>query len=147
MELEHEIISLPGQVAIMGYAQYLTGRIQQEQSITKGNEMATGMRFVCRGCDKSIETWDDGNPYYIENGRKQYAYHPSGLLELCIGNDTPHLCLSCGHEFTVDSNAPITECPECKSDIIARTTELGGKACPYCKKGMFVVDRGWHAIS
>ncbi len=109
--------------------------------------MAIGMRFVCRGCDKSIEAWDDGNPYYMENGRKQYAYHPSDLFELCIGNDTPHLCLSCGHEFMVDSNAPITQCPKCKADMIVCTTMLDGKACPYCKQGVFVVDSGWHAIS
>ena len=89
--------------------------------------MASGMRFVCRGCDKSIEAWDDGNPYYMENGRKQYAYHPGSLLELCIGNDSPHLCLSCGHEFMVDSNARITECPQCKAHLIVCTTMLDGK--------------------
>lgn len=122
-------------------------RVQQEQSTTKGKEMATGMRFVCGGCDKSIEAWDDGNPYYIENGRKQYAYHPGGPLELCIGNDSPHLCLSCGHEFMIDSNAPITKCPKCKADTIVCTTMLDGKACPYCKQGIFVIDPGWHAIS
>ena len=109
--------------------------------------MAAGISFVCRGCDKTIEAWDDGNPYYMEDGQKRYAYHPNhDLLDLCIGNDSPHLCLSCGHQFMVDSNAPITVCPECKARKIVCTMKLDGKACPYCKKGVFV-DSGWYAIS
>ncbi len=50
----------------------------------------------------------DGNPYYIdEAGGKQYAYHPDHeRLALCIGNDIPHLCLSCGKKFRLDSAPP-----------------------------------------
>ena len=93
-------------------------------------------------------SWDDGNPYYIdEDGKKQYAYHPSPLRNRCIGIDSPHLCLSCGHEFMVDSEAPIVACPKCKAREIVDTWTLSGKACPYCKTGVFVVDPEWHAIS
>ena len=110
--------------------------------------MAEGVRFVCGGCDHSIEAWDDGNPYYIdEDGKKQYAYHPEPLRNRCIGIDSPHLCLSCGHEFVVDSEAPIVACPKCKAREIVDTWTLSGKACPYCKTGVFVVDPEWHAIS
>ena len=54
--------------------------------------MAAGFRFVCSGCDHSVESWDDGNPYYVnEDGKKQYAYHPDPLRYRCIGNDSPNL--------------------------------------------------------
>ena len=110
--------------------------------------MAAGFRFVCSGCDHNIEAWDEGNPYYINaNGKKQYAYHPDVLRNRCIGNDSPHLCLSCGHEFMVDSEVPIAACPKCKAGKIVDTMELSGKACPYCKRGVFVVDPGWRPIS
>ena len=39
--------------------------------------MAQGIRLVCENCGKSIEAWDDGNPYYLDRrGKKQYAWHP-----------------------------------------------------------------------
>ena len=69
-----------------------------------GGKVAQGFRFVCGGCAHTIEAWDEGNPYYIDDdGKKQYAYHPSDKRDLCIGNDSPHLCLSYGHEFMPDS--------------------------------------------
>ena len=109
--------------------------------------MARGFRFVCGGCDHRIVAWDDGNPYYIDDdGKKKYAHHPNHeLLERCIGNDAEHLCLSCKKEFMVDSEAPITTCPKCKSSEIVDTMELEGKSCPYCKEGVF--HRGLGAIS
>ena len=113
--------------------------------------MAQGCRFVCicSGCDRTIEAWSDGNPYYIdEDGKKRYAYHPQhDLLERCIGNDAPHLYLSCGHQFMVDSEAPIARCPKCSARDIVNTLELSDKACPYCRTGVFAVDPGWSAIS
>ena len=111
--------------------------------------MAEGHRYICRVCDHEIEAWSDGNPYYMDDsGEKQYAYHPDhDLLEKCIGNDTPHLCLYCGHEFMVDSRDPITECPGCTSHTIMDTYNLEGKQCPYCKKGLFESDPNFHAIS
>ena len=109
--------------------------------------MATGMCFICNGCEKSIESWDEGNPYYFDkSGKKQYAYHPNPNREFCIGIDSPHLCLSCGHEFMVDSAAPIESCPKCNAREIADTWELEGKACPYCKRGIFE-DSGYLAVS
>ena len=45
----------------------------------------------------------------------------------------------------VDSEAPITTCPKCKSSEIVDTMELEGKSCPYCKEGVF--HRGLGAIS
>ena len=47
----------------------------------------------------------------------------------------------------VDSEAPITTCPKCKSSEIVDTMELDGKSCPYCKDGVFRVDPGWGPIS
>ena len=46
----------------------------------------------------------------------------------------------------VDSEAPITTCPKCKSSDIVDMMELGGKSCPYCKEGVFA-DSGFSAIS
>ena len=118
--------------------------------------MAQGVRFICGKCDRTIEAWDDGNPYYFESvitkagevkQKKKYAYHPSHEFDLCIGNDSPHLCLSCGKEFMVDSEAPITACQKCKSSEIVDTMELAGKSCPSYKTGVFDVDPSWSQIS
>jgi predicted lipoprotein with Yx(FWY)xxD motif len=56
--------------------------------------MAMGVCFVCSNCAHSVEAWDDGNPYYLDDGgKKVYAYHPDHeALAKCIGNDAPHLC-------------------------------------------------------
>ena len=111
--------------------------------------MAEALRFVCSGCDHAIEAWSDGNPYFLdEAGAKQYAYHPDhSRLALCIGNDSRHLCLACGHEFMVDSLAPVAECPKCGGSEFASAFELDGKRCPYCKAGVFTVDPDFHCIS
>ncbi len=101
--------------------------------------MAQEFEFECNKCQHIIGAWDDGNPYYINDaGKKKYAYHPDREAYLCIGNDTPHLCLSCGKEFMVDSlKEPVTACPKCEASTIVDMTELHGKPCPYCKEGVF----------
>jgi DNA-directed RNA polymerase subunit RPC12/RpoP len=114
--------------------------------------MAQQTIFICNGCGHTVESWDDGNPYYIEKSidlegrpvdRKIYAYHPNHeALARCIGNDSPHLCLSCGKEFMVDSRDPISACPKCKAERITHTWDLGEKPCPNCKKGKFIGRRG-----
>ena len=111
--------------------------------------MAEALRYVCTRCSHAIEAWSDGNPYYIdEAGSKQYAYHPNHeLLARCIGNDSPHLCLSCGNETMVDSEAPAAACPKCGEPKLAYTYELDRQPCPYCKSGVFAVDPGFSAIS
>ena len=111
--------------------------------------MAEAVRYICGGCSKSIESWSDGNPYYIDDaGAKQYAYHPDHKrLALCIGNDSPHLCLVCGNEFMVDSRAPVSTCPRCGSIEIASTFHLDGKSCPFCKAGVFFADPNFLIIS
>lgn len=108
--------------------------------------MAQGFKMICSGCEHSIETWDEGNPYYIdENGKKCYAYHPSPDRGRCIGNDAPHFCMSCGQEFMVDSRVPTAKCPKCDDSDIAPTMELDDRTCPHCRAGVFV--RGHYAIS
>ncbi|MBT3382050.1 MAG: hypothetical protein HN742_26015 [Lentisphaerae bacterium] len=111
--------------------------------------MAEAVRFVCSECPAEIEAWSDGNPYYIdEAGRKQYAYHPDHeRLARCIGNDSPHLCLACGEEFNVDSEAPIGQCPKCTSTDISETWELAGRRCPHCKGGILAVDPDFRCVS
>ena len=110
--------------------------------------MAESLCYICNHCHHAIEAWSDGNPYYIdETGKKQYAYHPDPLFDLCIGNDSPHLCLSCGYGFTVDSQAPITACPECGSNQVADTYQIENRTCPYCKVGKFAADPGFSCIS
>ncbi len=81
-------------------------------------------------------------------GVKRYAYHPDHeRLALCIGNDSPHLCLACGGEFKVDSRAPIAACPDCGSVEILQAFNLGGLRCPYCKAGEFAADPADRCIS
>lgn len=111
--------------------------------------MAEAILNVCNGCGKSIEAWADGNPYYIqEDGQKKYAYHPNHEgLEKCIGNDSPHLCLSCGEQFKVDSRVPLTNCPKCGTSDFEDIFLLDGKKCPYCKDGVFKQDSNYHCIS
>jgi predicted Zn-ribbon and HTH transcriptional regulator len=111
--------------------------------------MAEGIRFACGSCEKTIEAWSDGNPYYIDGaGEKQYAYHPDHEnLAKCIGNDSPHLCLGCGAESMVDSRAPIKACPKCDSEEIVDTFALEDKRCPYCKNGVFTRDPNFMCVS
>ena len=111
--------------------------------------MAEMKVFRCNVCEETIESWSDGNPYYLDSlAEKQYAYHPDHeKLERCIGNDTPHLCLSCGNNFMVDSRSPITQCPKCHSEDISGTFLLDDKACPVCKKGLFILDPTQGAVS
>ena len=111
--------------------------------------MASCTLFVCGNCHRSLEAWSDGNPYFIDElGAKQYAYHPDHEdLARCIGNDTPHLCLTCGSEFMVDSRAPVEACTECGAAEIVETIELIGKPCPWCKKGAFAPDPEFFCIS
>lgn len=111
--------------------------------------MAEAILNVCNGCGKSVEAWSDGNPYYIqEDGQKKYAYHPDHEgLEKCIGNDSPHLCLSCGEKFKVDSRVPLTNCPKCGTSDFEDIFLLDGKKCPYCKDGVFKQDSNYHCIS
>ena len=114
--------------------------------------MAQESLFRCDRCDRIISAWSDGNPYYFgldKHGqfKKLYAYHPSHLFDRCVGNDAPHLCLSCGKEFMVDSEAPITACPKCQARTIVDTMDLGGKPCPFCPHGMFGESWSSGAIS
>ena len=111
--------------------------------------MAEGLRFVCNNCGKAVESWSDGNPYYIDSfGKKQYAYHPDHeRLDLCIGNDRPHLCLACDKKFMVDSRSPTNICPKCGSEDIVDTFKLDGKKCPDCHVGVFTIDHSFHCIS
>lgn len=111
--------------------------------------MAMARRFVCGGCHKAIQAWSDGNPYYLDEcDTKQYAYHPDHeRLALCIGNDTPHLCLSCGAESLVDSRRPTSSCPSCGSQPLVETYNLDDKPCPYCRAGFFAEDPDFFCIS
>ncbi len=112
--------------------------------------MAMGIKFVCSDCGKGIESWSDGNPYFIDaNGKKRHCYHPADdhLLEKCIGNDVPYICLDCGREFESDTREPRTECPKCRSADICDSYKLDGKKCPYCGKGPLALDPDWRAIS
>lgn len=56
--------------------------------------MAQGRIYICENCGKSVEAWDEGNPYFLDQrGKKQYRYHPDRERDLCIGNDSDLICL------------------------------------------------------
>jgi len=111
--------------------------------------MAEAIRYLCSKCGHAILAWSDGNPYYFdEAGKKQYAYHPDHeRLDKCIGNDRPHLCLSCGRELLIDSRAADTSCSKCGATDPVKTYQLNGYRCPYCNEGEFTVDADFHCIS
>jgi len=110
--------------------------------------MAEGIRLVCENCDNAIEAWDDGNPYYLDRGgKKRYAYHPEPKRALCSGIDSPHLCLDCGEQPPIDSNAPDRHCVKCKSTNVMQTFKLAGHRCPSCKQGVFARDPNFFCIS
>lgn len=104
--------------------------------------MAEMVSYQCNHSRQRISAWSDGNPYYIDDqGNKVYAYHPDHEgLPRCTDNDNPYICLECGHEFKNDSNTPTSMCPECGNSDICGTFRLGGRRCPFCKKGVFDVD-------
>jgi hypothetical protein len=110
--------------------------------------MAQAFRFICNSCGETIESWDEGHPYYFDKrGRKKYAYHPDSKRDQCIGVDSPHLCLACAESFWTDSRAPSAQCPNCSSTSICDTYHLEGQNCPFCKKGIFERDPNWGAVS
>jgi len=81
-------------------------------------------------------------------GTADHAYHPDHEnLNRCIGNDSPHICLSCADQFIVDSRFPIDRCPKCSSSAIAGAFELQGKDCPFCKRGVLDKDPDFYCIS
>ena len=111
--------------------------------------MAECSRFICNNCGKAVESWSDGNPYFIDEDRqKQHVYHPDhDALARCVGNDVPFFCLACGEEFEMDSRCPDACCPRCKSADTTETSDLDKKPCPVCRKGIFSIDPGFFAIS
>ena len=111
--------------------------------------MAMCIRFVCPGCGFAVESWEDGNPFYIGgSGQKVYAYHPDrDELAKCIANDVPHLCLDCGVESTVDSRQSSKTCPLCGSHNTICTDDLEVVNCPKCKEGHFGIDKDFRCIS
>ncbi len=111
--------------------------------------MAEGRTFICGHCRKSVQAWSDGNPYFIdEDGQKHHAYHPDHEnLKKCIGNDLPHICLDCGHEFKSDSNSPATQCQQCTGHKLIPTFNLDGQTCPWCKQGVLEIDPTMWVIS
>lgn len=112
--------------------------------------MAMGIQLICNHnhCGKEIEAWDEGNPFYFDDyGKKQYAYHPDPDRDKCIGVDSDYLCLSCGNEFMIDSEAKIIECPKCTSKETCDSFDLKDKTCPYCNNGKFEKDEDYMVIS
>jgi DNA-directed RNA polymerase subunit RPC12/RpoP len=131
----------------------LTGRLLHEEATFPPNHldnlaMAMATRFLCSSCSLELVAWDDGNPYFLdERGEKIYAYHPDERRELCIGNDVPHLCLTCAAEVNVDSRFPSQACPQCAHRTLVKLMKLGGRKCPKCKSGIFVADPDFKVIS
>ena len=118
--------------------------------------MAQSSTFICE-CGFKTGAWDEGNPYIRDPqepgqtrlNRKRHVYHPNPEREFAIGNDRPHICLSCFHEFNVDDMEvdvdgmkPRTKCTKCKSEDIIDIRELGGRICPKCKVHALRVDGG-----
>ena len=118
--------------------------------------MAQELIFSCE-CGFGTSVWEDGNPISgpiplpgeKRKTPKQYVYHPSPEADYAIGNDRPHICLSCFHEFNVDDMEvdvdgmkPRTKCAKCKSEDIVDIRMLGGRICPKCKVHTLRVDSG-----
>ena len=110
--------------------------------------MAQCFRFVCSSCDHDYTVWDEGNPYVIDpDGTKRYVYHPSEDRALAVGIDIPHVCLSCGDVYNIDSNAPDLTCPSCGKGNPIAAMRLEGKRCPHCKEGTLHRDTQYFCVS
>jgi|TARA_Y100000031_G_C8179039_1_gene365521 hypothetical protein len=102
--------------------------------------MAAQFNFICE-CGFLTGAWDDGNPYILDpekshlprSKQKKYVYHPSAEAMYAIWNDIPYICLSCCHEFKVDTFKRRTTCTKCKSEDMVDICKLGGRICPKCK--------------
>ena len=113
--------------------------------------MAQSLTFICE-CGFETGAWDEGKPYVRDPqkpgqtrlNRKRYVYHPNPEREFAIGNDRQHICLSCCHEFNVDSMKPRTKCAKCKSKDIIDICDLDGRICPKCK--VHTLRVGWDGI-
>jgi DNA-directed RNA polymerase subunit RPC12/RpoP len=111
--------------------------------------VAEGRLYVCTNCQRQIEAWDEGNPYYLTypERTKHYAYHPHPDRSRCTHVDTPVLCLSCGTESMSDSARPLTTCPDCGNAPLLDTWRLEGVSCPTCGHGVFRADPNGYMIS
>lgn len=109
-----------------------------------------------------IESWSDGNPYFMsDDGKPQFFHHPQEYLldeyvtqsegrtlsgkerekfiASRVGNMSDMLCLDCGAKFQLDLERKEAVCPrkKCHSKNISDTWKLAGKKCPSCKVGRF----------
>lgn len=110
--------------------------------------MAAGKVLTCSACDRQVEAWDEGDPYFLDaQGEKQYAYHPDPQRALCTGLDVPSLCLHCGAETTIDAADVPAPCPQCGQREVVDLWELDGRTCPWCKTGTFAADLGPFMVS
>jgi hypothetical protein len=96
--------------------------------------MAQSFRFICNSCGETIESWDEGDPYYLdERGRKQYAYHPDSKRDQCIGIDSPYLCRDVFGRFPI----PRRPMPELFLHLNLRHLRLGKQELSLLPKGHF----------
>ena len=103
--------------------------------------MALGKTFVCTGCARAIEAWDEGDPYYVDaDGERRYVFHPSPERERATGVEWPALCLACGAEVTRDSALAPGPCPACGGGDVVDAWALEGRRCPSCRRGEFRED-------
>ena len=110
--------------------------------------MAQGYDLRCSNCEKTIEAWDEGHPFYLDmSGKRVYAYHPDPERDFCTGVESDCMCLDCGNEMRQDVDALLKPCAKCRGLNIVDVTDLAGKSCPTCKRGVFRVVEGSDRIS
>jgi DNA-directed RNA polymerase subunit RPC12/RpoP len=134
--------------------------------------MAMGLLYRCTGCGLSVTTWDEGNPYILDDqGEMHFFYHPGGwdvveevvnssavgmtltgkereaFIHSRVGNQSDHICLDCGTLYRCDIERAEPVCPGCASGRSCRTWRIEGVECPKCRKGVFERDVEFTAIS
>jgi predicted RNA-binding Zn-ribbon protein involved in translation (DUF1610 family) len=116
-------------------------RVMSKKTMRQGVIMSERLSFFCYECGKTLISYSDGNPFYLdEAGRKRYAHYPDAeKLDRCIGNDLPHICLSCGDRFVLDATCLSKHvCPKCNAFEVIEVRNLWAEKCPYCKMGYFL---------
>jgi hypothetical protein len=102
--------------------------------------MAEAFRFICNSCGKTIESWDEGHPYYFDKrGRKKYAYHPNPKRDQCIGVDPPPPVLGLCRELLERIPSPQRPMPELFLHLDLRHLPPAWATLPVLQKGQIRV--------
>jgi hypothetical protein len=108
----------------------------------------------CDRCDLALPTGSGGYVYALNTaGERIVCPHPiewdtakrvTGLdwhaarSKGLIGHVSYCLCFACTHQFELDVNRDVKQCPHCKSLNVCTANASLGAQCPRCHEGSMV---------